>query len=99
MLRRSLLAVAAAAAAAPGARAQTGEGWPQRTITLVVPSAPGGTLDALARFFAQAMSSDLGRTVVVENASGAGGAGRAYAGFRQHGRDGGIGRGQSRSGL
>ena len=74
MLRRSLLAMAAAAtAAAPGARAQTGGGWPQRTMTLVVPSAPGGTLDALARFFAQAMSPALGRSMVVENASGAGG--------------------------
>jgi tripartite-type tricarboxylate transporter receptor subunit TctC len=63
----------AAAASAP-ARAQTGGGaWPQRTITLVVPSAPGGTLDALARFFAQAMSPALGRAVVVENVGGAGG--------------------------
>jgi tripartite-type tricarboxylate transporter receptor subunit TctC len=65
--------MAAAAASAP-ARAQTGGGaWPQRTITLVVPSAPGGTLDALARFFAQAMSPALGRAVVVENVGGAGG--------------------------
>jgi tripartite-type tricarboxylate transporter receptor subunit TctC len=61
-----------AAATPPPARAQTG-GWPQRTVTLVVPSAPGGTLDALARFFAQAMSPPLGRGVVVENVSGAGG--------------------------
>ena len=73
MRRRSLLAMAAAAASAP-ARAQTGGGaWPQRTIPLVVPSAPGGTLDALARFFAQAMSPALGRSVVVENVGGAGG--------------------------
>ncbi len=73
MRRRSLLAMAATAASAP-ARAQTGGGaWPQRTITLVVPSAPGGTLDALARFFAQAMSPALGRAVVVENVGGAGG--------------------------
>lgn len=72
MRRRSLLAMAAAASAP--ARAQTGGGaWPQRTITLVVPSAPGGTLDALARFFAQAMSPGLGRAVVVENVGGAGG--------------------------
>jgi tripartite-type tricarboxylate transporter receptor subunit TctC len=70
MHRRSFLAMAATAAAP--ARAQTG-GWPQRTVTLVVPSAPGGTLDALARFFAQAMSPPLGRGVVVENVSGAGG--------------------------
>lgn len=70
MRRRSLLAMAATAAAP--ARAQPGA-WPQRTVTLVVPSAPGGTLDALARFFAQAMSPALGRGVVVENVSGAGG--------------------------
>ena len=69
MRRRRFLAMAAAAAPA---RAQTG-GWPQRTVTLVVPSAPGGTLDALARFFAQAMSPALGRGVVVENVGGAGG--------------------------
>lgn len=71
MLRRTLMAVGATAAAAR-ARAQGG-GWPQRNVTVVVPSAPGGTLDALARFFAQAMSPGLGRSVVVENVSGAGG--------------------------
>jgi tripartite-type tricarboxylate transporter receptor subunit TctC len=54
------------------ARAQGGA-WPQRTITLIVPSAPGGTLDALARFFAEAMSPILGRSMVVENVTGAGG--------------------------
>lgn len=47
--------------------------FPQRTVTVIVPSAPGGTLDALARFFAQAMGPALGRSVVVENVSGAGG--------------------------
>jgi tripartite-type tricarboxylate transporter receptor subunit TctC len=73
MRRRPLLAMAAAVAAAASARAQTGGGWPQRTVTLVVPSAPGGTLDALARFFAQAMAPALGRGMVVENVSGAGG--------------------------
>jgi tripartite-type tricarboxylate transporter receptor subunit TctC len=54
------------------ARAQ-GAGFPQRTVTLIVPSAPGGTLDALARFFAQAMAPGLGQNVVVENVGGAGG--------------------------
>jgi len=52
------------------ARAQI---FPQRNITIIVPSAPGGTLDALGRFFAQAMAPHLGRSVVVENVSGAGG--------------------------
>ncbi len=72
MRRRSLLAMAAGASA-PAVRAQSSGAWPQRTITLVVPSAPGGTLDALARFFAQAMSPALSRAVVVENVGGAGG--------------------------
>lgn len=69
--RRAVLA-AGAALAAPGVRAQGGA-WPQRGITIIVPAAPGGTLDALARFFAQAMTPALGRTVVVENVGGAGG--------------------------
>ncbi len=73
--RRAALAVAALAPF--GARAvfaQSAGDFPQRTVTLIVPAAPGGTLDALARFFAQAMSPHLGgRGVVVENVSGAGG--------------------------
>jgi len=58
-----------AALAAP-ALAQS---FPQRNITIIVPSAPGGTLDALARYFGQAMAPLLGRSVVVENVGGAGG--------------------------
>jgi tripartite-type tricarboxylate transporter receptor subunit TctC len=46
--------------------------YPTRTVTMIVPSAPGGTLDALGRLMAQAMSPDLGRTVVIENVTGAG---------------------------
>jgi tripartite-type tricarboxylate transporter receptor subunit TctC len=65
--RRAALALLATPALA---RAQD---FPQRTVTIIVPSAPGGTLDALARFFAQAMAPLLGRNVVVENVSGAGG--------------------------
>ncbi|RAI59749.1 Bug family tripartite tricarboxylate transporter substrate binding protein [Roseicella frigidaeris] len=68
--RRLALATPLLAAPAAGARA---EAFPQRTVTIIVPSAPGGTLDAVARFFAQAMAPGLGRSVVVENVSGAGG--------------------------
>jgi tripartite-type tricarboxylate transporter receptor subunit TctC len=70
--RRAALAAAFAAplAAAPALRAQ---GFPQRNLVIIVPAAPGGTLDALARFFAQAMGPKLGRSVVVENVTGAGG--------------------------
>ncbi|MCO6417876.1 tripartite tricarboxylate transporter substrate binding protein [Siccirubricoccus sp. KC 17139] len=66
--RRAVLALPALLPAL--ARAQ---GFPQRNVTVIVPSAPGGTLDALARFYAQAMTPALGRQVVVENVSGAGG--------------------------
>ncbi|MBK1660166.1 Bug family tripartite tricarboxylate transporter substrate binding protein [Paracraurococcus ruber] len=49
------------------------QGYQPRALTILVPSAPGGTLDALARFFGQAMAPQLGRGVVVENVGGAGG--------------------------
>jgi tripartite-type tricarboxylate transporter receptor subunit TctC len=67
-----MLAMAAPLWTAPNQPASAQE-FPQRTVTIIVPSAPGSTLDALARFFAQAMGPALGRSVVVENVSGAGG--------------------------
>ncbi len=72
MRRRTLLAATAAMPLVPEARAQ-GAAWPQRNVTILVPAAPGGTLDALARLLAQAMSPRVGRAVVVENVGGAGG--------------------------
>jgi tripartite-type tricarboxylate transporter receptor subunit TctC len=55
----------------PGALlAQT---YPTRPVTMVVPFAPGGTTDVLARIIAEAMGTDLGQNVIVENAGGAGG--------------------------
>ncbi|MCB4821261.1 Bug family tripartite tricarboxylate transporter substrate binding protein [Roseicella aerolata] len=68
--RRAALALATLPAMPAITRAQD---FPQRNITIIVPSAPGGTLDALARFFAQAMAPGLGRNVVVENVGGGGG--------------------------
>src|SRR5664279_4635551 len=46
--------------------------YPDRTIRLIVPYAPGGVVDVMARHWAQRMKSPLG-TVVVENQSGGGG--------------------------
>lgn len=54
-----------------GAMAQT---YPERAITLIVPFAPGASADALARILATELSASLGKSVVVENRPGAGGA-------------------------
>jgi tripartite-type tricarboxylate transporter receptor subunit TctC len=70
LARRTLLALAALA---PFAEAATAQQFPGRTITVIVPFAAGGPTDTVARLVAETMGRDLGQTIVVENAGGAGG--------------------------
>jgi len=75
--RRRLSAAAAClafcAALAPSAQAQT-QPFPARPVTLVVPFAPGGATDVVARLFATEVSQQLGQPVLVDNKPGAAGA-------------------------
>ncbi|MBS7778988.1 MAG: tripartite tricarboxylate transporter substrate binding protein [Comamonas sp.] len=59
----ALLAVAGAASA----------NYPDKPITLIVPWAPGGSTDILARALGERMSKSLGQTVIVDNRAGASG--------------------------
>ena len=71
MQRRALLAAPLMAAMIAPGLAQ--EGWPPRTVTIVVPVAPGSSSDIIARVLAQGMGAALERNFVVENRPGASG--------------------------
>jgi len=69
-LKPLMAVLAALLLVASGAPAQE---WPSRTITLIVPFAAGGGIDASARVQALALAQVLGVSVVVENIGAAGG--------------------------
>ena len=69
MFARFLAVLIAAAATTTAARAA----WPERPVTLIVPFAPGGITDTLARITAARLQSALGQPFIVENQAGAAG--------------------------
>ena len=72
-MRIAMKALAAASLAAAWVGMAWGQGYPSRTVTLIVPFAAGGPTDVVARTLGAAMSRTLGQTVVIENKLGAGG--------------------------
>ena len=73
MNRRNFNVLAAALAAFTAIPTTAQSTWPNKPITLVVPYAPGGTADALARVLAQHLGTRLKVSVVVLNKAGASG--------------------------
>jgi tripartite-type tricarboxylate transporter receptor subunit TctC len=77
-LRHNLLGQAVAVATSLGSlflasHAMAEEGYPTRPVTLVVPSAAGGTTDIVARLVAEGLTKELGQQFVVDNKGGASG--------------------------
>ncbi len=69
-----IISMAAGVLSLLGASSALAQAWPEKAITIVVPTAAGGANDAMARIIAQGMSARLGKSVVVDNKAGANGA-------------------------
>jgi tripartite-type tricarboxylate transporter receptor subunit TctC len=71
--REAGVAFAALAAGVMATTARAQDRYPSKPVTLIVPQAPGGANDTIARIVAQKLGEQMGQTFVVDNRPGAGG--------------------------
>ncbi len=68
-----LIKVAAAAALLLASQFAQAQAWPAKSLTWIVPFSAGGPTDAMARDIADKVGKQIGQSIIVENAAGAGG--------------------------
>ncbi|MFT7773675.1 tripartite tricarboxylate transporter substrate binding protein BugE [Roseateles sp.] len=73
MQRRSVLQATALASLGPLGQLAWADTYPSKPVRLIVPFAPGGTTDIIARIVSERMTGLLGQTMVVDNKAGGGG--------------------------
>ena len=74
MRTRKMLRIAAIIAMTiVGASVATGQTYPSRPVTIIVPFPAGGPTDVVPRIFGERMAASLGQSIVIENVAGAGG--------------------------
>ena len=72
-MRRTLIALVAAAAVVAAGATVRGEDWPARPVRIVVGFGPGGGADIIGRILGQALQEKLGQPFVIENKPGSAG--------------------------
>lgn len=71
--RRQLAAALSAPILLPAGAVRAQPAWPDRAVRVIVPWAPGGSTDAMARLLQQRLSERIGQTIVIDNRGGASG--------------------------